>query len=384
MPLRMLIRLFTLAQLVLAVRVVSRMVKSSGGAVICPVVKREADAGPITVIVPTLNEAARLGLCLDGLSAQTDEVAEILVVDGGSTDGTQALVRGHAERDGRIRLIDAGPAPPDVNGKAHNLQAGLDRARADAVWILTIDADVRPDRKLARSLLAHAAKEDVRVFSAATRQRLADRADGLIHPALLTTLVYRFGIPGRATTAVAGVQANGQCFMVRRDLLLEIGGFAGVQDSICEDVTLARAFAARGERVGFYEAGDLVDVEMYPSWRETWTGWTRSLPMRDRFSGLSSTLGLAEVLLVQAAPLWITVVALLARVRRRPATILNGALLATRLGVLGGTRRAYVDPPASYWLSPLCDLPAAVRLLLMARRRRHIWRGRSLVRGETR
>jgi dolichol-phosphate mannosyltransferase len=53
-----------------------------------------------------------------------------------------------------------------------------------------------------------------------------------------------------------------------------------------------------------------------------------------------------------------------------------------RLGVLCGTARAYVDRPWSYWLSPLCDLPAALRIIQSALTRRHTWRGRSYVRSK--
>jgi dolichol-phosphate mannosyltransferase len=38
-----------------------------------------------------------------------------------------------------------------------------------------------------------------------------------------------------------------------------------------------------------------------------------------------------------------------------------------------------VRPPWTYWLSPLADLPAVALLAASALRRRHTWRGRTLV-----
>jgi dolichol-phosphate mannosyltransferase len=375
--------LLAVVQAVLAVSVIARLIRTGNGR---RMRRQHAPldlAERVSVVVPVLDEAARLGPCLDGLIVQGDEVAEILVVDGGSTDGTPELVCRYAARDRRVRVIDATPIPPDRNGKAHGLHVGNVRSCPETPWLLTIDADVRPEPLLVRSLLAHATAEGVTALSAATLQRLSGPAEALVHPAMLTSLVYRYGIPGHATDRVDRVQANGQCFLVRKEVLQEVGGFAAVADSICEDVTLARAIAAAGHRVGFYETEGLVAVEMYGGWREAWDNWTRSLPMRDRFSGRRSDRGLAEVLLVQALPLWLAPFLVARLGRRHPAAVLNVALACTRLGVLAGTARAYERRPWSYWLSPLCDLPVALRLLSMARRRTHVWRGRTLVAGGT-
>jgi len=47
---------------------------------------------PISVILPTLNAAERLPLCLAGLmeGVEAGLIAELIVVDAGSTDGTGA------------------------------------------------------------------------------------------------------------------------------------------------------------------------------------------------------------------------------------------------------------------------------------------------------
>jgi glycosyltransferase involved in cell wall biosynthesis len=57
--------------------------------------------------------------------AQPETVAEILVVDGGSTDGTQSLVERYQSRDRRVRLVDAGPVPGGWTGKAWGLYLGF-------------------------------------------------------------------------------------------------------------------------------------------------------------------------------------------------------------------------------------------------------------------
>ncbi len=334
----------------------------------------------VTVLVPVLNERGRLGPCLAGLISQPNEVAEILVVDGGSSDGTQDLVSTFAARDDRVRMVYASPIPAGWNGKAHGLQVGLDRADSCSAWILTVDADVRLEPVLVRSLLSHAIRSEVAAVSIATTQRLSGVAEGVVHPALLTTLVYRFGIPGHTTRRVAAVQANGQCALYRREPLERSGGFITARASVCEDVTVARARATNGYAVGFHESDGLASVDMYASWSDAWTNWTRSLPLRDRYAGHAGWLGLTEIVLAQALPLPLLLMLWRSIPRSQFALAINGLLVLVRLGVLRGTARAYEWRPWTYWLSPLVDLPVAVQLWRNALRRTHIWRGQLLVR----
>lgn len=369
------------AQVFLSMRVISRLLRSAGGERISAEGILVTDEERVSVIVPVLNERNRLAPCLEGLIAQGSEVSEIVVVDGGSDDGTQQLVCGYTARDPRVRLVDASPIPANWNGKAWGLQSGFHSANPCSKWILTIDADVRPGALLTRALLGRAKQAELPALSIATLQEIDSIGEGLVHPSLLTTLVYRFGIPGKVYRRVSEVQANGQCFLFSRDVLEGCGGFQVAHNSVCEDITIARTLVTEGYPVGFYEAGNLVHVKMYSDWLDAWRNWTRSLPMHDQFSGINTLLGWLEVALVQALPLPLFLFLVTVHTRRSWLFMLNGILAAMRIGVLFGTARAYHRRPWSYWLSPLCDLPVAIQLGRSALKRRHVWRGRFLVRG---
>jgi len=378
-----LLMVLLIVQSFFAFRVIGRLIRTRHGLRIHPIVHPPLSAPSVTVLVPVLNEEKRLLPCLEGLIQQGDSVTRIIVIDGGSSDGTQELVDTVVKRDDRVRFVAAPATPSGLNGKAWQLAHGAAQLDQSVVWILTIDADVRPSPRLVDSLLAHAAECNVRALSVATRQRLHGAAEGLVHPSMLTTLVYRFGIPGHATTRVDQVQANGQCFLIKRELLQAVGGFGAVTESLNEDVTLVRLIALHGEPVGFYEAGDLVSVTMYEGARETWQNWPRSLALRDALTRWSSLIGLAEVSLVQALPLLAAPNSGVRRGWDDPLTSLNVALVAARLGVLAGTARAYESRPWTYWLSPLCDLAVAGRLWQSAFQRTQHWRGRLVTRRET-
>jgi dolichol-phosphate mannosyltransferase len=369
--------LLGILQTILAARVFIRMAESSRGRVI--IASNQSSRARISILLPVLNEETRIANCLEGLIAQPEEVAEILVIDGGSTDATRAIIEIYHSRDARVRWIDANPGNSHWTGKAWNLNFGLARSKPTSQWILCIDADVRVSPKLSRSLLNHAAQTGVFTFSAATNQHLSGAAEAFIHPSLLTTLIYRFGQPGHPCRTRHQVQANGQCFFSRRETLLEAQAFAATQFSLCEDITIVRRLVERGETVGFYETESLVDVSMYRNWRETWSNWPRSLPMRDQYFGWRESVGLLEVFFIQGLPLPMLI---FAANFAAPSwlLVLNALFLVLRIGVMLGTARAYRRRPWSYWLSPVCDFPVAVRLIQSALSRKQSWRGRSYVR----
>lgn len=380
--LRWCIGIVLLLQAIAGVRVVSRLLASSGGARI--ETARHEGKPSVSVIVPVLDEAERLAPCLEGLIGQGRDVAEILVVDGGSTDATRDIVRRFAERDLRVRLIDAAPVPLDWNGKPWGLHVGSRHIAADTRWVLTIDADARPQSALVPSILAHAGKHRLRVMSVAAPQRVSGPLEAPIHTSLLATLVYRYGIPGSATTDPLSVQANGQCFLIEQSLLTEVGGFASVARSLVEDVTMARQCAAIGEPVGFYEpadAGALVTVEMYAGWYDALVNWSRSLPMRDRYFGTRSWMRLADLGLTMGLPPMALLVGSLWRGMplRRLVVRLNAALLVIRLGTQFGMSRAYLGLPLTHWTATVAD-PVIVALIWRRTwQRHHRWRGRKVV-----
>lgn len=120
---------------------------------------------------------------------------------------------------------------------------------------------------------------------------------------------------------------------------------------------------------------------MYRNWRETWRNWPRSLPMRDQYFGWREATGLLGIFLVQALPLPMFIVGWILSAPTL-LLIITGLLIIIRLGVLGGVARAYPNRPWTYWFSPLCDLPVALRLVQSALTRQQCWRGRSYIRGK--
>jgi glycosyltransferase involved in cell wall biosynthesis len=99
------------------------------------------DLLPISATVICKNEEACIGKCLESLAG----LAEIVVVDSGSTDGTLAIVDTFVRAGLPIRLIHQ-----DWLGYAGQKQFALDCAREP--WVLSIDADEWLDDALGADL----------------------------------------------------------------------------------------------------------------------------------------------------------------------------------------------------------------------------------------
>jgi glycosyltransferase involved in cell wall biosynthesis len=110
---------------------------------------------PLTVVIPTLNEATQIAECVRGLAW----AGEVIVVDAGSGDGTAA-----AARAAGARVLD-GAAP----GIAAQRNAGI--AAATHEWVFALDADERIGPELAAELAAVAAAPGHEAYRVKRRNR---------------------------------------------------------------------------------------------------------------------------------------------------------------------------------------------------------------------
>jgi glycosyltransferase involved in cell wall biosynthesis len=86
----------------------------------------------ISIVVPSFNQAQFIGATLDSLLAQDDPDLEIIVVDGGSTDGAVDVIRRYADR------ITSWVSEPD-RGQSDALNKGF--AKATGQWLGWLNSD---------------------------------------------------------------------------------------------------------------------------------------------------------------------------------------------------------------------------------------------------
>ncbi len=171
----------------------------------------------IAVIIPTLNEEQALPGTLTSVARLGFD--EILVVDGGSSDRTQALAASRG-----VRCVTAAP------GRARQMNAGA--AQSQAGVLLFLHADTRlPDG--ARQAIERALDDPACIGG-----RFDVRFE---HDAGLAWLIARL-ISLRSRWS--GIATGDQALFVRREVFVKLGGFADFP--IMEDVDFTRRLKRTG------------------------------------------------------------------------------------------------------------------------------------------
>jgi rSAM/selenodomain-associated transferase 2/rSAM/selenodomain-associated transferase 1 len=172
----------------------------------------------LRVVVPVLDEGLALAAKLAALRPLRGRGAELVVVDGGSTDESWLVACTQADR---VLL-----AP---RGRASQLNAGAQGGSADVLLFLHADTELPPDadRWILQAIEAGAGwgRFDVRIASEAPLLRLVSA---------LMNLRSRW----------SGIATGDQAMFVRRDWFERAGGFPDMP--LMEDIALSAALRRRG------------------------------------------------------------------------------------------------------------------------------------------
>ncbi len=173
----------------------------------------------VSVIVPTNNEERYIAACLESVLSQgfPAEEFEVLVVDGGRTDRTRAIVRSVIGRVPVVRLLEN---PKRIAAAAINV--GLKNARGEFVMVLGAHATYDPAYvKGCVALLERGAAENVGGVQRAVGTRYVSRVIALAmsHPLGVGDAHFRFSDQERYVDSVFGGAW-------RRETLERLGGFS--------------------------------------------------------------------------------------------------------------------------------------------------------------
>lgn len=204
-------------------------------------------APTLSIIVPTLNEGAQLAGQLAALDALRARGAELLMVDGGSSDNTADV----AARCGATVLF----AP---RGRALQMNAGAAASQGAVLLFLHADTGLPPqaDQLIAAALQAGAlwGRFDVRINSSHPMLRVVERM-----------MNWRSRLTGIAT--------GDQAVFVRRSAFEAAGGFPEI--ALMEDIALSRVLLRQGHPACLRETVRTSGRrwEKNGVWRTIWLMW---------------------------------------------------------------------------------------------------------------
>lgn len=172
---------------------------------------------PVSIVVPVLNEASAIGPFLEALRQTTGPEADIIVVDGGSGDGTQGVLDASG-----IRWTSA------PRGRGSQMNAGAALARHEHLLFLHADT-ILPADALPAIIAALRTRQWGRFDI-----ELVGRHPGLAMVAALMNLRSR----------LTGIATGDQAMFMTRDAFTRAGGFPDI--ALMEDIAMSRALKRLG------------------------------------------------------------------------------------------------------------------------------------------
>ena len=287
---------------------------AGGASVARPPVDAASMTPPIAIAVVSWNTRELLDACLASLRPDADAgLAEVWVVDNGSTDGSPEMVR---DRHPWVRVEE-----PDENlgyGRAVNLVAGATAAR----WVVASNADIEVTPGALRTLL-DAGERDPSVAAVGPRLVLPDgstQASVQPYPSagqalLAATHAHRLSARAAARQYLDGAwdpDAPGAApwitaafLLLRREAFDAVGGFDREQWMYAEDLDLCWRLRRRGWEIRYEPSAVVRHWENAASrqafgddFAEQWVGATYGWMLRRR--GLLHTWAAAGLRFAEA------------------------------------------------------------------------------------
>lgn len=101
----------------------------------------------LSVCIPTLNRAEYISETLDSITNQLQSCVEIVIVDGGSTDNTESIIKEYQEKFESIRYFKKSISNnfPSNEGFDRDCSESVELATGDYCWLMTDDDLIQPD-----------------------------------------------------------------------------------------------------------------------------------------------------------------------------------------------------------------------------------------------
>jgi len=232
----------------------------------------DAEVGPVvsahasvSIIIPARNEEHNLPRLLDSIPA-LPEIAEIIVVDDGSTDRTAEIAYRYP-----VHVLHPGTPPANVTGKVWACACGANAAIAPLLLFLDADTFLQPGG-LSAMLNAYYKQPHntaMSVLPFATTERSYEELS------LFFNLLMAFGAGGFGM--FQSPRLFGQSLLISRELYSGMGGYTSVSGAILENIQMAQNLETKNGKPYCLGGKNALHMRMYPDGlQQLCDGWTKA------------------------------------------------------------------------------------------------------------
>ncbi len=253
----------------------------------------------VSVLIPARDEAYGIEAAVRAVLGSRGVEFEVVVMDDGSTDGSDKIVLRLAAEDARVRLERAPSLPREWNGKQHACWALAYAARHPVLCF--VDADVRLGPECVARMAGFLERGDNELVSGFPQQVTKTFLEWMLLP-LIHFVLLGFLPLGRmrAGTEPGFAAGCGQFLMTRREAYFACGGHSGIKLTMHDGLRLPRLFREHGFRTDLADITELASCRMYTSAAQVWSGLaknaTEGIAAPARIVPVSAVLLLGQVL----------------------------------------------------------------------------------------
>lgn len=261
----------------------------------------EGPAGPhppLSVIIPSRNEAKSLPRSVPSVVGQTYPSLEVILLDDRSTDGTGQVIQALTRIYSRLRAVQITTLPEGWLGKTHALWVGSEQARGD--WLLFTDADVVFHPQCLEAAISHAETHRLDHLVAIPRVETV----GFWETILVSGFGLLFGLalrPWQASNPRSSAYIGIGAFnLIRRSAYQAIGTHRALANAVVDDLELGRRVKQAALRQAAVRGEDLLRVR----WQVGLSGVVSGLE-KNAFAGVGYSLVRATAMCMTMAALGI-------------------------------------------------------------------------------
>ncbi|HPE75271.1 MAG TPA: glycosyltransferase family 2 protein [Draconibacterium sp.] len=230
----------------------------------------------VSVLIPARNEEKNIGNLLSCLQKQDYMNIEIIVFNDQSTDKTTNIVKGFAESDKRIKLINSEGLPDKWLGKNH---ACFSLAKhATGKYLLFLDADVKIGNNIIQQTTHFTEKYKLGLLSVFPKQIMKTLGEEITVPNMnyiLLSLLPLILVRKINFSSIAA--ANGQFMLFQSEIYHKFQPHEKMKTSKVEDIKIARYLKKNKIKVACLTGNSSITCHMYNGFSEAIYGFSKNV-----------------------------------------------------------------------------------------------------------